>query len=226
CGTQLQAATNDNGHENHQAIDNTGNEDNNEQTNDNRIRRQQQQNSQGSNNEIQHQQDSVNNKQGEIGSPHTTHPEQEIGNPNTSQPKVQPPLITKPPELGQIKGKVVVLKQKIQQPNEHDTRSRTGQLKSVPNKSQGSPKARANSDTSNHFTQQQLRRKKADVAPVTEDKSAKRSKGNKTSAGSKKQKQGLNSEYQIEIELDSETDQSDQLDRGRKRPGKKGGRRS
>ncbi|KAA6379993.1 MAG: hypothetical protein EZS28_024476, partial [Streblomastix strix] len=30
CGTQLQAATNHNGHENHQAIDNTGNEDNNE----------------------------------------------------------------------------------------------------------------------------------------------------------------------------------------------------
>ncbi|KAA6373210.1 MAG: hypothetical protein EZS28_031261, partial [Streblomastix strix] len=30
CGTQLQAATNVNGHENHQAIDNTGNEDNNE----------------------------------------------------------------------------------------------------------------------------------------------------------------------------------------------------
>ncbi|KAA6386639.1 MAG: hypothetical protein EZS28_017832 [Streblomastix strix] len=212
CGTQLQAATNDNGHENHQAIDNTGNEDNNEQVNDNRIGGQQQQNSQGSNNETQHQQDSVNNKPGEIGSPHTTHPEQEIGNSNTAQPKVQPPLITKPPEFGQVKGKVVELKQKIQQPNEHDTRSRTGQLKSVPNKSLGSPEARANSDTSNHFTQQQERRKKADVAPVTEDKSAKRSKGNKTSAGSKKQKQGFNSENHIEIEPDSETDQLDQLD--------------
>ncbi|KAA6316205.1 MAG: hypothetical protein EZS28_055294, partial [Streblomastix strix] len=67
----------------------------------------------------------VNNKPGEIGSPHTTHPEQEIRNPNTSQPKVQPPLITKPPELGQVKGKVVVPKQKTQQVNEHDTRSRT-----------------------------------------------------------------------------------------------------
>ncbi|KAA6340364.1 MAG: hypothetical protein EZS28_052539, partial [Streblomastix strix] len=132
--------------------------------------------------------------------------------PNTSQPKGQPPLITTPPEVGQVKGKVVVLKQKIQQPNEHETRSKTGQLKSVPNKFLGSPEARANSDSFNHFTQQQERRKKADVAPVTEDKSVKRSKGNKTSAGSKKQKQGFNSENKIEIEPDSETDQSDQLD--------------
>ncbi|KAA6355409.1 MAG: hypothetical protein EZS28_049063, partial [Streblomastix strix] len=54
--------------------------------------------------------------------------------------------------------------------------------------------------------------KKADEAPVTEDKSVKRSKGNKTSAGSKKQKQRFNSENQIYIEPDSETDQSDQLD--------------
>ncbi|KAA6364047.1 MAG: hypothetical protein EZS28_040425, partial [Streblomastix strix] len=58
----------------------------------------------------------------------------------------------------------------------------------------------------------QERRKKADVAPVTEDKSAKHSKGNKTSAGSKKQKQGFNSENQIEIEPDTETEESDQLD--------------
>ncbi|KAA6374161.1 MAG: hypothetical protein EZS28_030308, partial [Streblomastix strix] len=224
-GTQLQAETNDNGHENHQAIDNTGNEDNNEQVNDNRIGGQQQNNS-GSNNDIQHQQDSVNNKPGEIGPPHKTHSEQELRNPNTSQPKGQRPLITTPPELGQVKGKVVVPKQKTQQVNEHDTRSRTGQSKSVPNKSLGSPEARANFDTSNHFTLQQEQRKKADVAPVTEDKSVKRSKGNKTSAGSKKKKHGFNSENQIEIEPDSETDQSDQLDRRRKKSGKKGGQRS
>ncbi|KAA6364699.1 MAG: hypothetical protein EZS28_039775, partial [Streblomastix strix] len=211
CGSQLHAATNVNGHENHQAIDNTGNEDNNEQVNDNRIGGQQQ-NNQGPSNEIQHKQDSLNNKPGEIGSPHTSHFEQESRNPNTSQPKGQSPLITTPPEVGQVKGKVVVLKQKIQQPNEHETRSKTGQLKSAPNKSLGIPEARANSDTSNHFTQQYERRKKADVAPVTEDKSAKRSKGNKTSAGSKKQKQRFNSENQIEIEPDTETDQSDQLD--------------
>ncbi|KAA6368721.1 MAG: hypothetical protein EZS28_035753, partial [Streblomastix strix] len=212
CGTQLQAATNDNGHENHQAIDNTGNEDNNEQANDNRTGEQQQLNSQESNNETQHQQDNGNNKPGEIGSPHTTHPEQELRNPNTSQTKVQPPLINKPPELGQVKGKVVVLKQKTQQVNEHDTRSRTGQSKSVPDKSLRSPEARANSDTLNHFTPQQEQRKKADVAPVTVDKSAKHSKGNKTSVGSKKQKQGFNSDNQIEIEPDSETDEPDQLD--------------
>ncbi|KAA6355369.1 MAG: hypothetical protein EZS28_049104, partial [Streblomastix strix] len=191
CGTQLQAATNDNGHENYQAIDDTGNENNNDQ---------------GSNNEIRLQPDRVNNKLGEIESPHTTHSEQELRNPNISLPKGQPPLITTPLELGQVKGKVVVLKQKIQQANEHDTRSRTDQLKSEPNKSLGSPEARANSDTSNHFTPQQEQRKKADVAPVTVDKSVKRSKGNKTSAGSKKQKQGFNSENQIEIEPDTETE--------------------
>ncbi|KAA6358019.1 MAG: hypothetical protein EZS28_046453, partial [Streblomastix strix] len=207
CGTQLQAATNDNGHENHQAIDNTGNEDNNEQANDNRTGEQQQLNSQESNNETQHQQNRVNNKPGEIGSPHTSHPEQEVRNPNTSQPKVQPPLITKPPELGQVKGKVVVPKQKIQQVNEHDTRSKTGQSKSL-----GSPEARANSDTLNHFTPQQEQRKKADVALVTVDKSVKHSKGHKTSVGSKKQKQVFNSDNQIEIEPDSETDEPDQLD--------------
>ncbi|KAA6369753.1 MAG: hypothetical protein EZS28_034721 [Streblomastix strix] len=211
CGTQLQAATNVNGYENYQTIDNTGNENNNEQADNNRIRVQQQ-NNQGPSYEIQHQQDSINNKPGEIGSPHTTHSEKESRNPITSQPKGQPPLITKPPEVGQVKGKVVVLKQRIQQPNEHETRSRTGQLKSIPNKSFGSPEARANSDTSDHFTQQQERRKKADVAPVTEDKSAKRSKGNKTSAGFKKQKQRFNSENRIEIESDTETDQSDQQD--------------
>ncbi|KAA6329007.1 MAG: hypothetical protein EZS28_053651, partial [Streblomastix strix] len=48
-------------------------------------------------------------------------------------------------------------------------------------------------------------------ASVTKDKSVKRSKGNKTSAGSKKQKQGFNSENQTEIEPDSDNDQSDQL---------------
>ncbi|KAA6364246.1 MAG: hypothetical protein EZS28_040225, partial [Streblomastix strix] len=142
---------------------------------------------------------------------HTTHSEQKLRNPNTSQPKGQPPLITTPPELGQVKVKVVVLKQKIQQPNEHETRSKTGQLKSIPNKSLGSPEARANTDTLNHFTLQQERRKKADVAPITENKSVKRSKGNKTNAGSKKQKQGFNSENQIQIEPDSDTDKPDQL---------------
>ncbi|KAA6361972.1 MAG: hypothetical protein EZS28_042502 [Streblomastix strix] len=123
----------------------------------------------------------------------------------------QPPLITKPPELDQVKGKVVVPKQKIQQVNEHDTRSKTVQLKSISNKSLGSPEARSNSDTPHHFTPLKEQRKKADVAPVTEDKFVKHSKGNKTSAGSKKQKQGFNYESQIEIEPDSETDQPDQL---------------
>ncbi|KAA6341701.1 MAG: hypothetical protein EZS28_052438, partial [Streblomastix strix] len=144
CGTQLQAATNENGHENHQAIDNTGNEDNNEQVNDSRTGGQQ--NNQRSNNETQHEQDNGKNKPKEIGSPYTTHSEQELRNPNISLPKGQPPLITTPPELGQVKGKVVVPNQRIQPTNDHDTRSKTGQLKSVSNKSLGSPEAIANSD--------------------------------------------------------------------------------
>ncbi|KAA6356614.1 MAG: hypothetical protein EZS28_047859, partial [Streblomastix strix] len=68
CGTQLQAATNENGHKNHQAIDNTGNESNNKQKNDNRTGGQQQYNH-VSNNETQYEQDSVNNKPEEKGSP-------------------------------------------------------------------------------------------------------------------------------------------------------------
>ncbi|KAA6354129.1 MAG: hypothetical protein EZS28_050344, partial [Streblomastix strix] len=72
----------------------------------------------------------------------------------------QPPLITTLLELGQVKGKVVVPKQRIQPTNDHDTRSKTSQLKSVPNKSLGSPEARATSDTPNHFTLLQKQRKK------------------------------------------------------------------
>ncbi|KAA6400188.1 MAG: hypothetical protein EZS28_004288 [Streblomastix strix] len=81
--------------------------------------------------------------------------------------------------------KVEVPKQRIQQTNDHDTRSITGQLKSIPNKSLRSPEARANSDSPTLFAFQQDRRKKADVPIVIEEKFATRSKGNKTSAGSK-----------------------------------------
>ncbi|KAA6377327.1 MAG: hypothetical protein EZS28_027148 [Streblomastix strix] len=164
CGTQLQAITNENGHQNHQVIDITGKENIFEQANDNRTGGQQ--NNQGSNNETQHKQDSGNNKRREIGSSHTTHSEQELINSNISQPKGQPLLITKHPELGQAKGKVVVPKQRMQPTNDHDTRIKTGQLKSVPNKSFGSPEARANSDSPNHFKPQQEQRKKADVAQL------------------------------------------------------------
>ncbi|KAA6354760.1 MAG: hypothetical protein EZS28_049713, partial [Streblomastix strix] len=201
CAMQLQAATNENEHLNHQAIDNTGKENNNVQSNDNRTGGQQ--NNQRSSNETQHERDNRNTKLRETGSSHTTHLEQELRSPNISQPKGQSPLITTPPELGQVKGKVIVPKQRMQPTNDHDTRSKTGLPKSVPNKFLGSPQAKVNSDTPNFFTPQQGQRKKADVAPVTEDKSAKRSKGNKTSVGSKKQKQGFISENQIEIELDS-----------------------
>ncbi|KAA6402178.1 MAG: hypothetical protein EZS28_002288 [Streblomastix strix] len=191
CVMQLQAATNEIEHINHYAMDNTGNESNNEQVNDNRTGGQQ--NNQGSNNEIQNQQDNGNTQLKETGSSRIIHSEKELRNPITSQSKGQPPLVTTPPQLGQVKWKVVVLKQRIQQANDNDTRSKTGQPKSVPNKSLRIPIAGANSDIPNHFTPQQKQRKKADVAPVTEDKSAKHSKSNKTSAGSKKQKQGFNS---------------------------------
>ncbi|KAA6358721.1 MAG: hypothetical protein EZS28_045753 [Streblomastix strix] len=148
-------------------------------------------------------------KQNHFKQPHSKY---ELRNPNISLPKGQPPLITTPPELGQVKGKIVVPKQRIQPTNDHDSRNKTGQLQSVSNKFLESPEARANSDSSNHVTSQQEQRKKADVAPVTEDKSGKHSKGNKISAGSMKQKQRFNSENLKEIEPDSETDQPDQLD--------------
>ncbi|KAA6353637.1 MAG: hypothetical protein EZS28_050836, partial [Streblomastix strix] len=161
----------------------TANENNNEQANDNKTGGQQ--NNQGSNNEDQLEPDNGNTKLGEIGSSHTTHFEQELRNPNIQQPNSQLPLNITPPELSQVKGKVVVPKQMMKPTNEHDTRSKTGQLKSVLNKSFGSLEARANSDTLNHFVPQQGRRKKADVASFIEDQSAKHPKGNKTSAGSK-----------------------------------------
>ncbi|KAA6363064.1 MAG: hypothetical protein EZS28_041409 [Streblomastix strix] len=82
----------------------------------------------------------------------------------------------------------------------------------MPNKSLESLEARANSDTYNDFSLQQGAEKKEDVAPVTENKSEKLSNGNKTSAGSKKQKQGFNSENQIEIMPDSATDLFERLD--------------
>ncbi|KAA6394324.1 MAG: hypothetical protein EZS28_010150 [Streblomastix strix] len=151
-----------------------------------------------------------------------THHEYELRNPNISQPKGQQLLITLPPELSQVKEKVIVPKQKTQQVNKHDTRSKTGQPKSVPDKSLGSPEVRANSDTPNHFTPQQEQRKKADVAPVTKNKSVKHFKGNNTSVGSKKQKQRFITENLIEIEPDSETDQPEQLDQVRRKGGKKG----
>ncbi|KAA6399341.1 MAG: hypothetical protein EZS28_005127 [Streblomastix strix] len=62
------------------------------------------------------------------------------------------------------------------------------------------------------FEEKQEQRKKADVAPITEDKSANHFKGYKISAGSMKQKQRFNSKNQIEIEPDSETDWPDQWD--------------
>ncbi|KAA6384168.1 MAG: hypothetical protein EZS28_020303 [Streblomastix strix] len=174
-------------------------------------------------NETQPEQDNDNTKQGEIGSYHTTHPEQVLRNLYILLPKSQTHLITTLLELSQVKGKVVVPKQRIQPTNDHNTRSKTSQPKSVPDKSLRNPKAGANSDTLNHFIPQQEQRKKADVAQMTENKSTKHFKGIKISAETKKQKQRFNFENKIEIEPNSETDQPEQLDCLRKNRGKKGG---
>ncbi|KAA6390818.1 MAG: hypothetical protein EZS28_013656 [Streblomastix strix] len=141
------------------AIDNTGNENNNEQAVDNRIRGQQQ-NNQGPCNKIQHKQDSLNNKPEEIGSLHTTHSEKELRNPNTSQPKGQPPLITTPPKVSQIKGKIVVPKLRMQLTNDYDTRNKTGMPKSKPDKSLGSVDLRAIAFSLNDITLQQEQKKR------------------------------------------------------------------
>ncbi|KAA6395486.1 MAG: hypothetical protein EZS28_008985 [Streblomastix strix] len=117
-------------------------------------------------NETQHEQDNGNTKLGEIGSYHTTNSEQELRNPNISQSKGQSSIITTPSELGQVKGKVIALRQRIQPTNDHNTRSKTGQPKSVPDKSFRSPEARANSGTLNHFILQYEQRIKADVAQL------------------------------------------------------------
>ncbi|KAA6318487.1 MAG: hypothetical protein EZS28_054940, partial [Streblomastix strix] len=85
-------------------------------------------------------QDNVSTKLRETGSFHTTYPEQELRNPNISYSKGQPPLITTPPELGYVKEKVIIPKQRMQLTNDYETRSKTGQLKSVSNKSQWSSK--------------------------------------------------------------------------------------
>ncbi|KAA6397611.1 MAG: hypothetical protein EZS28_006862 [Streblomastix strix] len=187
CRTKLQAATDENGHLNHQAIDFIGNKNNNEQISNNRTEGNE--NKQGSNNETQHEQDNGNTKIKVISSLQTTYFQQKLGNPNISYSKGQPPLITTPPESGLGKGKVVLPKHRIEQINDHDTRSKTGLSRSVLDKSFRSSEARANSDTPNHFTSHYDQRKKSDIAQVIEDKSAKRTKGYKTSAGSKKQKQ-------------------------------------
>ncbi|KAA6382723.1 MAG: hypothetical protein EZS28_021748 [Streblomastix strix] len=80
--TQLRTATNENSNFIHHTIDDSGNKNVNEQSIDNRTGGQQQQNNQGSINEIQHQQDSGNNKLREIGSSLTIDSEQELVNPN------------------------------------------------------------------------------------------------------------------------------------------------
>ncbi|KAA6372865.1 MAG: hypothetical protein EZS28_031607, partial [Streblomastix strix] len=145
------------------------------------------------------------------GSLHTTHSEQEQENSNISLPKGQPPLIATSPELGQRKQKIVVPKQSVQLNNDNDTRNKVNYPKSEPGMFFGNPETRDYSVFPNHFSTLQGRRNKADVIPVTEDKSAKRPKGSKTCAGTKRQKQGFNYENQVKVEPNSETDQPEQL---------------
>ncbi|KAA6393996.1 MAG: hypothetical protein EZS28_010475 [Streblomastix strix] len=191
CRTQLYAATNENEYLSHQAIDNTGIENNYEQANNNKTGRKK--------------------------------PIKDL----TMKANMNKKLIFKIMEILNLKRQyhftqpIPNKSQKIKifhQSNASHPQSlhlqnqanKTGSPKSIPDKPLESPEAKTNSDSPNHFIPQQEQRKKADVAPVTENKSAKRSKGNRTSAGSKKLNQGSNSENQIEP--DYEIDQPEQLD--------------
>ncbi|KAA6403177.1 MAG: hypothetical protein EZS28_001303 [Streblomastix strix] len=80
----------------------------------------------------------------------------------------QPSIIITTSKLGKVKGKVAVPKQRMLPTNDHDTRSKIGLSKSVPNNYLGSPEARVNSDTLSNFVPQQEKSKKADVAQATE----------------------------------------------------------
>ncbi|KAA6370871.1 MAG: hypothetical protein EZS28_033603 [Streblomastix strix] len=199
CGMQLQAATNENEHFYYQTIENTSKVINNEQAND--IKTGGNANGQGTSNESQHEQgikhqDNGNTKLKWTESLHATLLEQELGNPNILQPKNLPSLIFTPPELEQFKGKVVIPKQRMQPTNDYDTRNKIGLQMSLLDKSLGSPEAKANVDYPKYFTLLQERRKNGRNSPGT---------------GSKKQKQGFNSDNQTEIDLDPETDRSEQL---------------
>ncbi|KAA6368010.1 MAG: hypothetical protein EZS28_036462 [Streblomastix strix] len=127
CGTQFQAVTNENGHLNHQAIDYTGNENNIEQSNYNRIGGEL--NNQRPSNESQHEQkskfqDNGNTKLRETRSFHTTTLEYDLRNPNSSYSKGYSQLITTLSEFAQVKRKVIVPRRRKQPTNEHDTRSK------------------------------------------------------------------------------------------------------
>ncbi|KAA6380185.1 MAG: hypothetical protein EZS28_024291 [Streblomastix strix] len=124
---------------------------------------------------------------------------------------IKSPLFITPPEVGQVEGKIIISKQRIQPITDHNTQCNIGLSKSVSKKYFGSPEAKANINSSNHFIPLSEQRKKADIAPITEDMSEKRSLGNKTGAEYKKWKQRSNSDNQIEIEPDCVTDQPNQL---------------
>ncbi|KAA6364585.1 MAG: hypothetical protein EZS28_039888, partial [Streblomastix strix] len=143
------------------------------------------------------------------GSLHTTHPQQELRNPNILQHKGQPPLITTPPELGQAKGKVVAHKQRMQPASNHDTRSKTGQQKSVPDKYLGTLEAGANSNSPNFFTTQLKLKKMADLAQVTEEKQKQRSTPRLTSRISWTEQEGKEERRESRDLENRETDNED-----------------
>ncbi|KAA6392595.1 MAG: hypothetical protein EZS28_011876 [Streblomastix strix] len=206
CVTQIKVATNENGYSNHQIFDNTGNENNNEQTNDNRIGGNE--NKQGSDSENQYEQkinlqNNGNTKYKGSGSLHTTHSEQELGNPNISQPKIQLPLITTHPELGQKQNRLA--KVRTQQAL-RDSRSQSQLKLSQP-----------------IHTPVGAQKKGRFRLQVTEDKSINRSKGNMTSAGSKKQnKEPTPRIRQRQFPILRLTCRNSWIDQGRKKERRKG----
>ncbi|KAA6377654.1 MAG: hypothetical protein EZS28_026823, partial [Streblomastix strix] len=198
CGTQLQAAINENRLINHQAIDNTGKEDNNEQVNDNRTDGKQSNQGPNNVNQLEQQtkpQDGGNTKLTGTGPFTPTDSEKEPRNPNTLQSKCQQPLITTPSEVSQQIRLAKIYIQQVLNESRSESQLRLSQPLRTPVGAE----------------------KKGRCSPVTEDKSDKRSKGYKTSVGSKQLKQRSNSENKIEMEPDSETDKPDQLDQSKNR---------
>ncbi|KAA6386465.1 MAG: hypothetical protein EZS28_018008 [Streblomastix strix] len=116
---------------------------------------------------------------------HINSEETAVGRNQRQQPmKMETQLL----DQGQVTGKIEVLRQRLQLINEYDTRSKTNLQIPLANIPLRSFKARANSGSPNHFTIEQELRKKADIAPDSEDLTNKFSKDNKTNVGSKYQK--------------------------------------
>ncbi|KAA6389535.1 MAG: hypothetical protein EZS28_014937 [Streblomastix strix] len=163
CGTQLKAITNDNESVKHQAIDINNNTNDKQQTIDNRIERIELLNGTQNINLTIHGAKLQRNRISDLLESEqfqTNFPKHVSEIADTSQPKSQPPLIIKYPVLNPVKGKVIDANQRVQLIYENDTRSKISLQTTTSNKPSRSSKARANTDSTNHFTIQQEQRKR------------------------------------------------------------------